>query len=115
SHRPSGEKAANELTVEVLRKNCGSPARIWPDPLSTGTVRISLRPGACSEKTSRVPSGVKEVGNCMALLWVRGCGLPAPSARVQPFGRANPVRECSASREVDLSKPEDWAARYLPQ
>ena len=33
----------------------------------------------------------------------------------QPFGPASPVRECSASREVELSKPEIRVARYLLQ
>src|SRR5260370_38102524 len=83
SHRPLGEKAANAL-AGILRNDCGSPARSFPDPLSTGTVRISApAPGVTSEKTRPGPSRVEEGGNCLALLCVRGCGFPAPSPRLQ--------------------------------
>ena len=52
--------------------------------LSTRKVRISLAvPDVSSVKVSHLPFGLKELGNCNFLLWVRDLGLPAPSARAQ--------------------------------
>src|SRR5262249_23555270 len=79
--QPPGDTAAKGW-ADVLRSNCGSPACSWPGLLSTGTVRMRP-PAVTSEKTSHLPSGLKEVGICMFLLFVRDCDSPAPSARFQ--------------------------------
>src|ERR1700730_15467772 len=70
--------------VGIFKYATGVPALNCPEALATGTVRISPpAPGVISANTSRVPLGLKELGSCLLLLRVNGCGLPAPSARVQ--------------------------------
>ena len=66
----------------VCKKTSAFPARSPPTSFSTGTVQRSPLPEPKSANASRLPSGEKDHGHWDSLLWVSGCGFPAPSARV---------------------------------